>query len=446
VERDIFLKKIQSMLLIVVSLMLSFLTTSYNEDTFIQEFEAKDIDHFWSAYDKIIRTEDTLEQRKYLKEMYLEKGTEGLKDIIEVRGYSEAEFLNAIKSYPDFWKSIKGNTLKTSDYQKEITEDIRKLKRAYPDLAPSKIFFTIGAFRTNGTIKGRNVLIGCELALADENTIVDELPAWRQPFYREYKPLKNLSLLCTHEYIHTQQNELVENLLSMCLYEGVAEFISCHVTGKSSNSPAIEFGKENEKLVVDKFVDDLYLMSNTYNWLWGENRNELKIRDLGYYIGYEISERYFNQAKDKTKAIKELIELDYTNEKEVERIVDASKLLPKPIAQLYDDYEKKRPTVIKIKEFENGEKHVDPTVNSITVIFSEELNGIHNGLDYGELGEEFYPKVDNTSRKWGEDNRSYSFHVDLQPNKKYQMVIGSNFRLSNGIRLKPFVIEFQTKE
>lgn len=423
-----------------------FAIISCNESKFYQEFESKDIDNFWSAYDKITETNDTIKQKQYLNELYLDKGTEGLKGIIEVRRYSEDEFLTAIKSYPEFWKSIKTNTLNTDTYQEDISEAIRKLKKAYPDLAPAKIYFTIGAFRTNGTINGKNVLIGSELALADENTITSELPEWRRPFYKEYRPLKNLPLLCTHEYIHTQQNELVENLLSMCLYEGVAEFISCHVTNKPSNSPAINFGKENEKIVVDKFVEDLYLMSNNYNWLWGENRNELKIRDLGYFIGYAICERYYNQATDKSKAIKELIELDYTNEKEVEKIVDASKLLPKTISQLYKDYESKRPTVVRIKEFENGNMKVNPEIRTITVMFSEELNGIHNGLDYGQLGEEFYPKVDNESRKWGKDNLSYSFNVELEPNKQYQMMIGSNFRLSNGIRLKPYVIEFQTKE
>ena len=419
---------------------------SCNENNFSQEFESQDINNFWSAYDKITSTNDTLKQKNYFKELYLDKGTKGLSDIIEVRRYSEDEYLTAIKSYPEFWKSIRANTLNTNAFEKDITEDIRKLKNAYPDLKPAKIYFTIGAFRTNGTTKEKNVLIGSELALADENTIINELPDWRQPFYNEYKPLKNLALLCTHEYIHTQQSELVLNLLSSCLYEGVAEFISCLVTDKPSNSPAISFGKENQNIVVDKFIDDLYLMSNDYNWLWGENRNELKIRDLGYYIGYELSERYYNQSTDKPQAIKELIELDFHDEDEVERIVDESKLLPIPISQIYNDYESKRPIVVEIKEFENGNMNVNPDTRSITIIFSEPLSGIQDGLDFGELGKDYYPKVNNATRKWGEDNKSYSFNVDLEPNKKYQMVIGSNFRLSNGIRLKPYVIEFKTKE
>ena len=431
---------------ILATLIICCMIISCNEQSIHQEFESADIDNFWNAYDKINGTTDTLLQRKYLNDLYLNKGTEGLKNIIEARNYSEEEFLTAMTSYPEFWKSIKANTLNTDNYKEEISKDINQLAKVYPDLIPAKIYFTIGAFRSNGTTKGKSILIGSELSLADDHTVAHELPEWRQSFYNEYKPLQQLSLLCTHEYIHTQQNELVVNLLSSCLYEGVAEFVSCHATGKRSNLPAIDFGKANREKIIEKFVEDLYLISNNSNWIWGQNKNELKVRDLGYYVGYEICERYYQQAADKTKAIKELIELDYTNEAEVERIVDASKFLPQPIAQLYAAYESKRPSVIKIKEFENGSMNVDPTTGSITVLFSEELNGFHNGLDFGELGKEFYPRVDNPSRKWGEDNQSYSFKVDLEPNKKYQMLIGSNFRLSNGIRLKPYLIEFQTSK
>jgi hypothetical protein len=283
------------------------------------------------------------------------------------------------------------------------------------------------------------------LSLADKTTIIDELPTWRQTFYKTQNPLSELPLLCTHEYIHTQQKEMAENLLSLCLYEGVAEFISCKVTGLKSDAPAIEFGKSNEKVVVDKFVSDLFIMSNTYNWLWGENRNELKVRDLGYYIGYEICERYYNLSKNKTKAIRDLIELDYTNEKEVERIVDLTKLLPKSLEELYNDYEKLRPTVISLAPFENGSQNVKSGITKITITFSEALNGYNDGLDYGPLGQEYYPKV-NPKKIWSNDGKSWTLEAELKPNQRYQILISSNFRKENGIRLKPYLIDFKTAD
>jgi uncharacterized protein YjaZ len=432
----------KSLFLIIISLSLS--TFSFAQK-FKQTFVTTDIDNFWVAYDKIISEKDSIKQYIFLKEIYLAKATDGLKSLIEVRNYTEKEFIDWITKYPEFWNSIRPNTLKTKKLYPKINSNIRKLKKAYPDLKPSTIYFAVGAFRTNGTTQGNKVLIGSELSLADKKTIINELPIWRQQFYKIQNPFNEIALLCTHEYIHTQQKELVENLLSMCLYEGVAEFISCKVTGTKSDAPAIEFGKANQKIVINKFVSDLFIMTNNYNWMWGENRNELKVRDLGYYIGYEICERYYNQAKDKQKAIKELIELDYTNEKEVERIVNITKLLPKPLEELYSDYEKQRPTVIKLSPFENGSQVVKSGLIKITILFSEPLLKHNTGLDYGPLGQEYFPNI-KPERVFGEDGKTWTFEADLKPNQRYQILIDNNFRKENGVRLKPYLIDFKTTD
>lgn len=426
-------------------LIISSLTTLSFAQKFNQTFVSTDIDNFWFAYDKIVLTKDSIKQYSLLKEFYINKGTEGLKSIMEVRNYTDKDFIDAINKYPNFWNSIRPNTLKAKSLYRKINIDIQKLKKAYPDLKHSTIYFTVGAFRTGGTTQGNKVLIGSEVSLADKTTVIDELPSWRQPFYQTQNPINEIALLCTHEYIHTQQKEIVHNLISMCLYEGVAEFISCKVTGKKSDAPAIEFGKANQKIVLDKFVSDLFLMTNNYSWLWGENRNDLKVRDLGYYIGYEISERYYNLSKDKTKAIKELIELDYTNEKEVERIVDITKLLPKTLEELNSDYEKQRPTVIQMTPFENGSQKVKTGLTKITIMFSESLLKHNTGVDFGPLGQEYFPKI-NPERVFGEDGKSWTFEADLQPNQHYQILIDNSFRKDNGIRLKPYLIDFKTTD
>lgn len=432
----------RKVLITVLSCCLYSIAITQNQK---QVFVSSDIDNFWKAYDKIISTTDSASQYKFLQELYLNKASLGLKGIIEVRNYSEKEFIDWITKYPKFWASIKPNTLKVKSLYPSIYADIQKLKKVYPELKPSPIYFTMGAFRSGGTIQGQKVLIGSELSLADKSTYVEELPAWRQPFYKIQNPLSEIALLCTHEYVHTQQKDIVENLLLMCLYEGVAEFISCHATGKKSAAPAIEFGKANRDKVVEKFVSDLFLMSNDFNWVYGENRNELKVRDLGYYIGYEICERYYTLAKDKSKAIKELIELDFTNEKAVERIVDTTHLLPKSLGELYTDYEKQRPTVIGIIPFQNGSQNIKPGMTRITVQFSEPLVRYNTGVDFGPLGQDYFPKM-NPDRYFSEDGRSWTFEADLKPNKHYQILISNNFRKENGVRLKPFLIDFKTGE
>ncbi len=428
----------------LILLILSF-TTHLFAQKFKQTFVSDDISNFWDAYDKINTTKDSVLQREILKELYLDKGTQGLKSIIEVRNYTEKDFIDGILKNPKFWNSIRPNTLKVKNLYQEINADIKNLKKAYPDLKPSTIYFTIGAFRTGGTTQGNKILIGSELSLADKTTIVDELPSWRQAFYKMQNPIQEIALLCTHEYIHTQQQEIVENLLSMCLYEGVAEFVSCKATGKKSDAPAIEFGKTNQKIVVDKFVEDLFVMTNNYSWLWGENRNELKVRDLGYFIGYEICERYYNLSKDKKKAIKELIELDYNNEKEVERIVNLTHLLPKSLEELYNDYERQRPTVVSISQFENLSQKVKSGIIQISITFSEEMNTKQRGFDFGPLGESYSYKFKQLIG-WSNDNKTISIEVEVEPNKQYQALLTNKFRSKKGVTLKPYLIDFKTIE
>lgn len=135
-----------------------------------------DIDHFWNAYDKITSTEDTIEQRRYLQERFLDKGSPGLDGIMRARNYTPQEYLQAIRDYPRFWASVRKNTLQAGTLAGELKTGIDKLKALYPDLKPADIYFTIGVLRTNGTVMDSMLLIGTELAMANENIATEEFP------------------------------------------------------------------------------------------------------------------------------------------------------------------------------------------------------------------------------------------------------------------------------
>lgn len=434
--------KYMSTLLVVLCLALtSYPQTkqSQNKQTFI----TTDLNHYWAAYDQIVQTKDSAKQIKLIQDLYINKASEGLKQMMLARGYTAAEYIQQINAYPLFWQSLRKNTTQLNQYYPAINQGIAQLKKAYPSLTPASIYFSIGAFRTGGMIHENKLLIGCEFSAADKTTITKELPNALQTFYQLQNPLKELALLCTHEYIHTQQKPLVNNLLSSCLYEGIAEFISCKVTEQPSTTPAIAFGKDNQAKVVEQFVKDLFNFTNDDNWLWGRNNNHLKVRDLGYYIGYEIAERYYNERQNKTAAIKTLIELDYTNEKEVERIVDQSNLLPASLEKLYESYDQQRPTIINMSPFKNGSTNVESGLRTITVYFSEPMITYNTGVDNGPLGDQYFPKM-LPNRSFSTDGLSWTFTVDLKPNQRYQILISNNFRKADGVRLKPYLIDFKT--
>ncbi|MBN8642030.1 MAG: Ig-like domain-containing protein [Flavobacteriales bacterium] len=426
-----------------ITFLFAFLFTT-NLSFSQQKFVTDDITHFWSAYDKIITSKDTLQQQQLLKELYFDKASDGLKSLMQVKNYSEKEYLNAILNYPKFWQSIRKNTENYKKVLPEVEKNIGQLKRVYPKLKPSTIYFSMGAFRSGGTTFQNQVLIGCELSLADSKVVTDELPEWRKPFYKMYNPIHDIGLLCTHEYVHTQQTEALDNLLCYSLREGVAEFISCLSTKLPSNTPSFKFGRNNETLVKQKFVEDLFIPNRLYNWLWGDNQNELKERDLGYYVGYRICENYYTKSKNKQKAIEELIELDYSNDAEVERIINESGFFETSIQQMYDDYEKSRPTIVSITPLNNDTKKVNSEIKQITLHFSDPMNTETRGFDYGPLGEEYVVRVEKVIG-FSEDKKSFTFEVKLQPNRKYQSLVTSNFTSEKGIPLKPFLIEFETE-
>lgn len=405
-----------------------------------------DIDNFWTAYDKIKSTKDTIQQYQYLDKLFLEKGTVGLNALIANRNYTPEEYLDAINNYPKFWSSVRNNTLRANEFSSGLENGIEKLRKIYPDLKHAKIYFTIGALRTGGTTMDSLVLIGSEIAMADKNTVTSEFSteiATNRRKYFDSNPINNLILLNIHEYVHTQQNSIVHNLLSYSIYEGVAEFVSVKAMKTTSSTPAIEYGKNNDK-VRQKFENEMFYGNNVNQWLWSDAKNDFDVRDLGYYIGYQICEIYYEKAQNKQSAIKKMIQLDYSNETEIENFVNGTGFFSKSLGELYKEFETKRPKVIKIKQFENNSKKVSSKINQITIQFSEPMNENFRNFDYGPMGENNAIRFKKLVG-FSDNGKSLTFEIEnLEPNKQYQLTIGSGFRNLEDIPLKPYLIDFKT--
>jgi hypothetical protein len=424
--------------LIAALCQLSFLAIGQN---FKQRFITSDLDNFWFAFDKINGTTDSTKKYAYLNEIYFEQASQGVSDLRSARNYTDKDFIEMIGAYPQYLNSIRANTMNAQIHFKSIEKLIAKLNKAYPELKPASIYFAVGSFRSGGTYMNRNVLLGSEVLFATKESDISELPETLQGVLKEYAPY-DIPLIALHEYVHTQQKEWGHTILTSCVGEGVAEFISTLIAERPL-SPAVAYGKQNSEVVLNKFMEDLFIDFNVGNWLWNENQNELKVRDLGYYIGYEICERYYNQAPDKQQAIKELIELDYSNNEEFARIVDASKFLPLTVNEIGSKYESLKPTIKKIKQFKNGSQKVSPELKEITLIFSEPMDVCCRSFDYGPLGEGNSLKVENVSG-WSDDYKKFTFTVNLKPAAQHQLLI-SNFRNKNGNSMVPYTIDITTK-
>ncbi len=407
---------------------------------------SSDVPNFWNAYDQIIQTKDSLQQIHLIDSLFIRKGTPGLNAIMKARRYTAASYVDAINKYPKFWNSVRANTLKAENYSGEIEKGIELFQKLYPDHKPAKMYFTIGALKTGGTTLKDKVLIGSEIAMADEHTFTEEIAIdfSHLPPYFKTNPIQHLTFLNVHEFIHTQQDTTIGNsVLSQTLIEGVAEFITEKALNIDSPNPQIAFGKKNNDRLKNVFIKEMFSWYQG-KWFWANSNNEFGMGDLGYYMGYAICDKYYNNAEDKDKAIKDMIELDYTNEKELWKFVDQSKYFDTTIAEQKKINQKNSPTIVSIKEFENNAKNVDPNIKTMSIVFSEKMNDKLKNLRLGPLGESNLLEVTGFNG-WSKDGTTIFYEIKLKPNLQQQILITDIFQSAKGYFLEPTLIDITTR-
>ncbi len=405
-----------------------------------------DIPNFWRAYDLVQQSTDSAEQIRILNKEFIEKGTEGLKGIMQARNYQTSEYLAAIKSYPEFWKSIRASTLKADLYASDIEKGIAQLAKLYPPLKPAKLYFTVGALRTGGTTLKDKVLIGSEISMADSATVVREFGknfSHLAPYFAT-NPFRHLAFLNVHEYIHTQQRSSIgQSLLAQTLIEGAAEFVASKALNCSSPNAQISFGKAHTEKIKQAYVRELF-STYLYNWIWNSPDNEFQMRDLAYFVGYAICESYYERAKDKQKAIQEMIELDCNNAEHLYAFVDASGFFEKTLRMYQKEQETLRPYVTRIEPFDNGTQQLHPDTKSLTLYFSEAMNKGSGDFDAAPVGREHTLWI-KKHQGFSEDGKSYT--IELQPlekGKHYQLQVVEGFLSEKGYPLKPYLIDVTT--
>ena len=424
-----------------------FICTSFTFNPIrAQVVDNSDIARFWKAYDLIQETENIKEQEQILKRVFIAPGTKGLKAIMSKKSYTVEGYIEAINNYPKFWNSVRANTLKTGSYALEIEDNIKSLKKLYPDLKPAQIYFTIGVLRTGGTAHKGHVLIGSELAMADSSVVTEEIQPerLRENLCNHFNcnPINDVALLNVHEYVHTQQGDYGTDLLSMCIFEGVAEFVSILAANKKSAIPAIPFGRANADKIKERFQKEMF-SPNWNDWLYNDKQNEFGVRDLGYYVGFAICEMYYNGATDKSLAIKEMIELNCKNKEVVKNFVERSGYLSEDYESLKRKYAEQKPLVKGIKEVHCNHDLIDSKTTTVTIQFSKPMNPRFRNFKFGPKGRDKVLPV--TGLDWNEDFTEARLGVELMEDKHYQIVVSNEFRDTEGRCINNYLIDLKTK-
>lgn len=279
-----------------------------------------DISNFWIAFDSVATVNSSEQKIKFLNELYINKATICLKEYIEIRNLKAEDWLKSIEQYPKFWKSVRNRTISVLNHKKDLEDIFVLYKKIYPSFIEPEVYFTIGILKTGGTISINKIFIGTEMTLADSTVDSSELI----PFFKNYfQHNKNFIQMVAHETTHIQQKLIPDSLrtvLNSCLIEGSCDFVSEIVLNRSFDLPHIIYGSEHKLELLKRFKKE-YSNKDFSNWLYNYKNSNEEPADLGYYIGYLLSKVYYENSKNKENAIKELIEINWLNNKKLEEIL-----------------------------------------------------------------------------------------------------------------------------
>lgn len=290
------------LLLLTITSLLSHAQKSQNIFT-------QDVNNFWIAYDSIRSTTNKEQQINFINRLYIDKASEGLKAFLKNKQNVDSKWVDLINSDQPFWDSIRPKTMLDETEVNNIQSSINYLRTLYLNLKDAASYFIIGFRQQGGTVRNNLSIIGTEVIVSEPNAKSAEL-----------------TRICVHEYVHTQQIKpdfRNINVLTSSIREGACDFISQLVLKQDLSLPYIKYGLKNEVRVWSVFSQDMLTSANDW-WVSTGDNPALPAKDLGYFVGYAICKSFYQNAADKKEAIRQIIELDYTSQKEVQDFLEKS--------------------------------------------------------------------------------------------------------------------------
>lgn len=296
-----------------------------NQDPHAAKFVTSDINNFWRAFDLAAKENDREKRIAIYQFEYLDKGSAGLKDFVRLRIKGARQLVETIEKLPRFYASVRPATLRVAEMEKQMRESFLAFKKVYPDAVFPDVYFVIGVANTGGTASSSGLLIGAELYGLTERTPRDEFPAWFMTFVPNVKdeeqlrqlvakalatalkPVEKLPFVVAHESCHYNQN-LGEHrsLLGKSIQEGSCDFIAELIAGEPLNPEQKKYGDAHEAELWREFTAEMK-GTDLSRWMYNGFKTTDRPGDLGYYMGYKISWSYYDHAKDKRQAVRDIL-------------------------------------------------------------------------------------------------------------------------------------------
>lgn len=282
---------------------------SFNRNPEKAEIVTSDIALFWRAYD-MAKPENNL---VIYRDEYFKKGSVGLQEFLRGKIGNSCNLVTAIDAAPKYYGALRTQSAKVENYKPQMLASFKKLKEIYPDAAFPNVYFVVGRMNTGGNATLKGLLIGVEMYGKTDDASVAELSGWKKA---NVGRIEKIPFIVAHELIHYQQKNAhltalfggEVSLLGKSISEGSASFIGELISGGNDSPQLHEYGDPREKQLWLEFKKEMN-GNDASNWLYQGDKAKDKPADLGYYVGYKIVESYYNKAKDKKQAIKDILEI-----------------------------------------------------------------------------------------------------------------------------------------
>ena len=299
---------------VVASLLLILVTASAAQtpsaDPDAARIVTADIERFWQAHDRLGPRSTRDDSVRAFSEAYLAPASPGLAAFTRMRLRGPESLLFGLTRLPRYYAAVRSNTLRLHEQEPVLRAGFRRLQALYPEATCPDVYFVVGGFSTQGTLSDAGLLIGAEMVSADASTPMDELP----PFMRDVMLTTDvIPCIVVHELVHHQQEYAEDrSLLAQSLVEGVADFLTEQAVGCVPTAAATyTWGDAHEP---DLWAEFQRAMEGTdySGWLYNGGEGSERPDNLGYWMGYQIAESYYDKADDKRRAVYDLLHIrDY---------------------------------------------------------------------------------------------------------------------------------------
>ncbi|MDG4946640.1 DUF2268 domain-containing protein [Weeksellaceae bacterium KMM 9713] len=283
----------------------------------LSKIYTSDIENFYRAFDLAIN--DTANAKNIFKKEYFSKGTKGLKDFYKLYINDLDKFTKFVIRHKEFYSSIRNDISNIDDLKERIYSNFESFKSIYPNAVFPDVYFVIGKFQSNGTISKRGLLIGTEILCRTENTNTKN---WNKDILRISLLRKHIPITVSHELVHFNQSKMEDEnttLLAKSMREGSAEFIAELISGETDGEYSEFTGKEI-KIWNDFKNDKNKSIWNT--WSSWHKASVNRPKNAGYWTGYIICKSYYEQVKDKNKAVLDILSIQNYDDFYVKSKVD----------------------------------------------------------------------------------------------------------------------------